>query len=206
MAERYASFQRKRARRVRRDSEQALIQNIQNSKSAAGFKRFHSAFHFVCKREKSGAVITVDFHIIVGQVTAPRLCRDLALMQVDEDENFVGGEHFGRRFLREGNARAGTADSDAPLGRAEIHVHRVDVKIRVGIPDGAENSAPVGVLAEHRALDQRGADDALGHGDRGIEVGRAGTFTFDQLGRAFKSVKPVELIVAVLFGLYYFMV
>ena len=62
-----------------------------------------------------------------------------------------------------------------------VHVAHVGA----AIADGAEDSAAVGVSAEHRRLDERGTNDALGYHLCRLFVGSAVYLANQELGRAF---------------------
>ena len=99
----------------------------------------------------------VDLHIVVGQVTAPRGGRGLAVPQADIHRHLGLGQHGFGGILVKGDASPVFADLDLSGFRDECDIHAGHVHLRPGIPDGAEYPAPVGVGPEDRRLEQGGS-------------------------------------------------
>ncbi len=82
-------------------------------------------------------------------------------------------------------ARIADAAAHADLDAVERDVKLVRFESCIGGADGRQNSAPVGISAEHGTLEQIVAGHGAGHGHRLALAGRTGDGDGDLVGRTF---------------------
>ena len=123
-----------------------------------------------CHDGCSAFVIGIDMHIFVGQVVGPYGRLGIASVQVDVDM------HLPRRHVHLGPVAAGLA-AVADAHAVDVHGHPVRVVRRHGFGNraqGADDAAPVRIVARDRALEQVRCGHGAPAGQCGVLAGRAG--------------------------------
>ena len=108
----------------------------------------------------SSAIIPVDLHIIISQITAPCLGAGIAGPHIHLDKDIMLRQNFGSLVLAVGMVGGVLADIDLTGGTAQPDTDLVDGEIAGSVADGAEDAAPVGIAAKDSSLEQVGADQA----------------------------------------------
>ena len=95
-------------------------------------------------------------------------------MHVRQDCDLRVGQDLRGLLLAVATGHAVSIDMDPAAPALEIEIHIFRVELRAGIAQGAENPAPVGIVAEDGRLGQGGADDGFRQSPRILLSGGAG--------------------------------
>src|SRR5690606_12155285 len=135
-----------------------------------------------CRGRCSCRVRAVLVDVVVSEVVGPHRDGGLARVQVDVDADFACGDQVDACAVL--THTAATADRDAVDGDVDgVRLERSHLG-RDGT-GGGEDPAPVGVVSVDRRLDEVGAGDGTGDGERGVLGGGAGDGDGDVVGGAF---------------------
>lgn len=145
----------------------------------------------------SGAVIRIDFYIIIGEVAAPGSCLRFAHLHIHNNSHHRAGKDFSGLLLAVIRGLAVLIYLNPSRAAFKEKLNRLRIEAGSAVAKRAENPSPVGVVAENGRLGQAGADDGFGQRPGVLFICRMDDFCLKQRGSP--SPSPAIIFASVSF-------